>query len=56
MNPTEIVLDIDGKRVPMNMFVRKIFIETIGGMLRPLRGVPDDPQEIRITIKRGGKE
>jgi len=54
MNPNDIVLDVDGKRVPMNLFVRKIFIETIGGMLRALRGVPADPKEIRITIRRGG--
>jgi len=55
MESTDIVLDVDGKKVPMNPFVRRIFIETITGMIRALDGVKADPQKIRITITKEGK-
>jgi hypothetical protein len=52
MEPTDIVLDVDGERVPMNPFVQRIFIQTIAGMLRALDGVKTDPKEIHISIKK----
>ena len=55
MKSTDIVLDVDGKRVPMNPFVQRIFASTIEGMLRALEGIPPDPKEIRISIKKEGK-
>jgi len=55
MESTDIVLDVDGERVPMNPFVQKIFIQTIDGMLRALDGIKTDPKEIRISIKKEGE-
>ena len=55
MDSTDIVLDVDGKRVPMNPFVQRIFIHTIEGMLRALDGIKTDPKEIHISIKKERK-
>lgn len=55
MDSPDIVLNVDGQNVPMNPFVRRIFTQTIAGMLRALDGVKADPKEIHITIKKEGK-
>jgi hypothetical protein len=55
MDSTDIVLDVDGQKVPLNPFVRRIFTQTITGMLRALDGIKADPKEIHITIKKEGK-
>lgn len=56
MDPAHIVLDVDGERVPMNPFVQRIFIQTIDGMLRALDGIHENPEEVRITIKKAAEK
>jgi molybdopterin-guanine dinucleotide biosynthesis protein B len=51
MEESSVVLKVDGKSIPMNPFVQKIFINTLSGMVRSLDRVKESPQEIRITIK-----
>jgi molybdopterin-guanine dinucleotide biosynthesis protein MobB len=46
-------LFIDGVRLPLALFVRKIVASTILGMVRPLKGV-DDPKSVVVTVKRRG--
>ncbi len=48
----EIVLEIDGKEIPMNEFVRKILCGMITGSLGALHGVKDDWKNINISLKR----
>ncbi|MGA2285361.1 MAG: molybdopterin-guanine dinucleotide biosynthesis protein MobB [Dehalococcoidia bacterium] len=46
-------LFIDGVRLPLALFVRKIVAGTVMGMVRPLKGV-DDPKSVVITVRRRG--
>lgn len=46
-------LFIDGIRLPLALFVRKIVASTVMGMVRPLKGV-DDPKSVVITVRRRG--
>ena len=46
-------LFIDGVRLPLALFVRKIVASTVLGMVRPLKGV-DDPKSVVVTVKRRG--
>jgi len=52
MEKSSVILKVDGKSIPMNPFVQKIFVNTILGMVRSLDKVKDNPREIRITIKK----
>ena len=55
-NPTHsLELVIDGKRVPMNPFVREIVTSAILGVVLPLKRV-NSPQRIEITIERSSTE
>lgn len=49
----EAALFIDGVRLPLALFVRKIVANTVLGMVRPLKGV-DDPKSVVVTVKRRG--
>jgi len=46
-------LFIDGVRLPLALFVRKIVASTVLGMVRPLKGV-DDPKSVVVAVKRRG--
>jgi len=48
----DIELEVDGREVEMNPFVRKIIENTVLGMIRSLSDVPGDPATIRLTIAR----
>ena len=43
-------LFIDGVRLPLALFVRKIVASTVLGMVRPLKGV-DDPKSVVVTVR-----
>ncbi|MFH1963591.1 MAG: molybdopterin-guanine dinucleotide biosynthesis protein B [bacterium] len=43
-------LTVDGKNIFLNSFVRKIMEKTILGMIITLRGVPETPQKVEVTI------
>ena len=48
----EIILEIDGKEIPMNDFVKDILCGMLTGSLGTLRGVGDDWKTINISLKR----
>ncbi|VVB94498.1 Uncharacterised protein [uncultured archaeon] len=52
MEDTDIVLEVDGKNIPMNDFVRKILCGMIAGSVESLRGVEGDWKTISIGLKR----
>ena len=52
MNDEDIVVEVDGKNIPMNGFVRKILAGMITGSLGNLRGVEEGWKTINISLKR----
>ncbi len=46
-------LFIDGVRLPLALFVRKIVASTVMGMVRPLKG-SDDPKSVVVAVRRRG--
>ncbi len=46
-------LFINGVRLPLALFVRKIVASTVIGMVRPLKGV-DDPKSVVVAVRRRG--
>ncbi len=52
MNDVDIVVEIDGKNIPMNDFVRKILAGMITGSLGTLRGVEEDWKTLIIRLKK----
>ncbi len=47
-----IELEIDGKKVPMNDYVRRVFENVIEALVSTLKGVDEDWRELKIEIKR----
>lgn len=52
MEDVDIVLEIDGKKIPMNDFVRKILCGMIAGSIGTLHGVGNDWKTIDISLRR----
>lgn len=50
-----IKLNINGKDIPMNPFVKKTFTNVIKGLVNSLDKLPDDIKEIKITINNEEK-
>lgn len=48
----DIILEIDGKKIPMNDFVKKILFGMIKGSIETLHGVGDDWKTVTINLKR----
>ena len=48
----EMKLVIDGKEVPLNEFVNKIFTGTIVGAVTSLRGIREDWKKIEVEITK----
>jgi molybdopterin-guanine dinucleotide biosynthesis protein B len=49
----EIELEIDGRAVPLNAFVKEFIEKTVAGMVTALDGVAPEPGEIVLRIRRG---
>jgi molybdopterin-guanine dinucleotide biosynthesis protein MobB len=49
----QIKLRVNGRIVPLNQFVQRLFGETIRGMLRALRKVPEHPEKIILEVREG---
>jgi molybdopterin-guanine dinucleotide biosynthesis protein B len=49
-------LKVDERRVPLNPFVQSLLTETIKGLLRALKGLPESPQRVEIKLKTGEKD
>ncbi len=52
MNDTDIVLEVDGKNIPMNDFVKKILAGMITGSVGALHGFDEDWKTLDINLKR----
>ncbi len=52
MEDADIVLEVDGKDIPMNDFVKKILFGMFKGSIETLRGVGSDWENITINLKR----
>ena len=52
MDNVAIILEINGEKIPMNEFVRKILCGMITGSVETLRGVGNEWKTINISIKR----
>ena len=52
MNVEDIVLEVDGKNIPMNDFVRKILAGMITGSVGALHGFENDWKTLNISLKR----
>ena len=52
--PSSVSLYIDGDSVPMNVFVQKIFKNTILGMVNSLEGVQENPELITLSFNKKG--
>lgn len=48
----DVVLEVDGEKIPMNDFVRKILCGMIAGSIEALRGVGNDWKSVDIRLKR----
>lgn len=47
---TEVLLVVNGKKIPLNGFVRSFMQKTIMGMIQSLRGMPENPETVEIRI------
>ncbi len=47
----KIQLEVDGKAIRMNLFVRTIFVNTVLGMVRSLDEIGPEPRRIVLTIE-----
>jgi len=52
MNEADILLEVDGKNIPMNDFVRKILAGMITGSVGALHGFDDEWKTLSISLKR----
>ncbi len=52
MEDIDIVLEIDGKEIPMNDFVRKILCGMVKGSVETLRGVGIDWKTVNVRLSR----
>jgi len=52
MEDIEMILEIDGTKIPMNDFVKKILCGMVKGSIETLRGVEDDWKSVNIRMSR----
>lgn len=52
----EILLKVNGERIPLNPFVQEVFINVISGLVGSLNKIPEAKQKIEILVEdKGGK-
>lgn len=52
MEDIEMVLEIDGTKIPMNGFVKKILYGMVKGSIETLHGVGEDWKKVNIRMSR----
>ncbi len=52
MEDADIVLEVDGKNIPMNDFVKKILFGMVKGSIEALHGIGSDWKTVNINLKR----
>jgi len=50
MEDIDIILEIDGQKIPMNGFVKKILCGMVKGSIETLHGVKEDWKNINIRM------
>ena len=51
----DITLEVDGREVAMNPFVRTFIEKTVLGMITSLSGIDPEPKRISLVIDRTGE-
>ena len=51
---SDIRLEVDGRKIPLNPFVRTFLEKTVLGMITSLTGVDPEPRKITLAIDRDG--
>ena len=51
----KVILKINGIEIPLNPFVKSIFINVISGLVESLDKIPDDKTKTEITIENVNK-
>lgn len=46
-------LKVNGQVIPLNSFMQSLVAETVKGMVRALKGVPEKPESIIIEVRKG---
>jgi hypothetical protein len=52
MMDKEIILKIDNQEIPMNPFVKRIFMNVINGLVGSLDKIPENAEKIELLIKK----
>jgi hypothetical protein len=55
MEKMNVILECDGKIVALNPFVKKIFANTILGMVESLDKIKKNPRQIYLALRREAK-
>jgi len=48
----DVELVVDGKRIPMNDYVRSVFAKVVSALISTLKGVDEDWREARLIVRR----
>ena len=48
----KVELVVDGKRIPLNTFVQKVFCNVVSALISALKGVDEDWKEVEIRLTR----
>ena len=48
----KVELVIDGRKVPMNDFVSKVFTNVVGGVVECLHGIDENWKEVSLKIEK----
>jgi len=52
MEPENVELFVDGKKVPMNSYVRNVFFRVLSALVSTLKGIDEDWKEVEIKVRR----
>lgn len=55
MDEQIVVLKVNGSKIPLNPFVKKVFVNVIDGLVDSLDKIPGNKDKIEILIEKGGK-
>lgn len=56
MDRIRVILECDGKAIPLNAFVQKILAQTILGMVGSLDKVKKNPRQVYLAIRKEVKK
>lgn len=47
-----VTITVDGRSIPLKVFLHDLVGGSLVGLLRGLRGVPDDPETVEVEVRR----